>query len=35
MREREGKIIVELVGYQYSKDDLPSPIPLSFFVLKK
>jgi hypothetical protein len=35
MRETEGKVIVELVGYQYSRDGLPSPAPLTFFCLKK
>jgi len=32
MRERERKIIVELVGCQYSKDDMLSPEPLTFIV---
>jgi len=32
MREREGKVIVELVGCQYSRDELPSPTSLAFFV---
>jgi len=35
MRKRKGNFIVELVGCQYSRDDMPSPTPLVFFVLKK
>jgi hypothetical protein len=34
MREREGKVIVELVGCQYNRDDLPSLTPLVFLFKK-
>jgi len=35
MREREKKVIVELIGCQYSRDGLPFPTPLVFFLFKK
>jgi len=35
MREREGKVMVELVGCQYSRDGMPSSTPLPFFLFKK
>jgi len=34
MRESEGKVIVDLVGCQYTRDDLAYSAPLVFFVLK-